>query len=67
MIIIGHSLVQLSMSGANVKLYQGNNLLRTLNVPINEQGTLWTVFEIEKGNLKILNEMSAESNPSRIK
>lgn len=58
---------QLSMSGANVKLYKGNDLIRTINVPINAQGNLWTVFEIENGELKIVNTMSFESRPSNIK
>lgn len=43
---------ELSMSGASVKLYKGNELIRTFNVPINAQGNLWTVFTIENGVLK---------------
>lgn len=43
---------QLSMSGANVKLYKGNNLLKTFNAPVNVEGNQWTVFAIENGNLK---------------
>lgn len=46
---------QLSMSGASVKLYQGNKIVRTFNVPINVQGTTWHVFDIEKDGPKSLN------------
>ncbi len=57
---------QLSLSGANVKVYQGNDLLRTYNVPINIGGTVWDVFEIKNGVINTLNTMSYQSSPESV-
>lgn len=51
----------LSNSGAVVKVYMGNTLARTFNVPSNQGGTLWTVFELEGNNIKPINTLSFES------
>jgi hypothetical protein len=52
----------LGQSGAKVEVYgDGNRLIYTLNVPPQE-GTLWTVFEInESGHVEPINDMSYES------
>ena len=49
---------ELSLSGASVRIYKGNNLVRTYNVPVNMEGTLWTVFEIRDGNLYQINTIT---------
>jgi len=48
----------LSLSGAKVMLYRGNELLETYNVPINMTGNLWTVFEIEDNMIISKNKLS---------
>jgi hypothetical protein len=53
----------LSLSGASVKLYQGNELIKTYNVPINVWGTQWDVFEIDNGVINNLNTMGCQSSP----
>lgn len=46
----------LSMSGAVVRLFKGDTLLRTYNVPTDTEGTVWNVFSVdEKGKVKALN------------
>jgi len=57
----------LSNSGAQVRVYRGNNLIATFNVPANQEGTLWTVFEIDGDTITPINTMSYESNPSVVK
>lgn len=42
----------LSNSNAQVKVYKGNALIRTYNVPKNKKGNLWNVFEINNGDIK---------------
>ena len=53
----------LSLSGAQVKLYNGNELINTFNVPVNQGGTLWNVFELENGTLRKINTMEYVSDP----
>ena len=60
------SSTELSMSGAKVKLYCGNTLLATYNVPINVAGNIWNVFEIEGDTVQTINTMGSKSNPSMI-
>ncbi len=50
----------LSNSGATVQVLRGDQLLMTYHVPINQGGTLWTVFSYDSTTRKIttLNEMS---------
>ncbi|SHO49389.1 YfaP family protein [Anaerocolumna xylanovorans] len=56
----------LSLSGASVKIYRGNDLIMTYNVPINERGNLWRVFEINNGVINTLNTMSYQSSSDDI-
>lgn len=60
------SSTELSMSGAKVKLYCGNTLLATYNVPINVAGNIWNVFEIEGDTVRTINTMGSKSNLSMI-
>ena len=53
---------ELSLSGAQVKLYiAGHEEPIIYNVP-NQAGTLWKVFSIENGQVTAINEMSFHSN-----
>ncbi|HEY9764889.1 MAG TPA: hypothetical protein V6C82_00915, partial [Chroococcales cyanobacterium] len=52
----------LAGSDAQVKVYQGCNLLASFNVPKSKEGTLWTVFQLDNGVVTPLNRMSYESN-----
>jgi len=56
---------ELSLSGATIEVYFGTSEVYTLNVP-NQNGTLWTVFEINNGVLELVNNMSFESSPSSV-
>lgn len=58
----------LSNSGAQVKVYRGNQLLATYNVPTNQDGTLWTVFAYDSTTKKItmINDMSYESTAGNV-
>ncbi len=57
----------LSNSGAQVRVYRGDNLIATFNVPANQEGTLWTVFEIDGDTIMPINTMSYESSPSVVR
>ncbi len=57
----------LSNSGAQVKVYQGDRLVRTFNVPTNRGGTLWTVFELDGTTITPINSMSYESEVQDIR
>lgn len=56
----------LSLSGAQVKLYHGNDEVVVFHVPINVSGTLWEVFEIDNGVIKTINKLSFHENPGTI-
>lgn len=56
----------LSMSGAVVRVYKGNDLITTYNVPQNKEGTVWHVFEITKDGIVSINEFEYNSNVSLI-
>lgn len=58
----------LSRSGAQVRVYKGNALLQTFNVPPGRGGTLWTIFEMDGTTAAItpINRMSYQSVPSNI-
>lgn len=57
----------LSNSGAIVRLYKGNQLLRTFNVPSGYDGTEWDVFSLDSnGKITTINTMTYNSNPSNI-
>ena len=56
----------LSLSGAQIKLYiAGRSDPIIYNVP-NLEGTLWTVFSVEDGEVTSINTMSYESNPRTV-
>jgi hypothetical protein len=50
----------LSNSGAQVKVYQGNNLVATFNVPTGQAGTVWTVFELNGSTITPINTISPD-------
>ena len=57
----------LSASGAIVRVYNGNTLLRTYNVPADRKGTVWNVFSIDKnGSITDLNTFEYISDPEKI-
>lgn len=56
----------LSMSGAVVRVYKGNDLITTYNVPQNKEGTVWHVFEITEEGISSINEFEYNSNVSNI-
>jgi len=57
----------LSNSGAQVRVYRGSNLVATFNVPANQGGTLWTVFEMSGNTINPINTMSYESAPTIVR
>lgn len=44
-----------------MRIYAGNNLLKTYNVPMNEIGTVWHVFDITENGIETVNEFYNES------
>lgn len=57
----------MSLSGAQVKVYRGNSIVSTFNVPNNQVGTVWTVFEINENDEIIpINTMTNESDPNGV-
>ncbi len=52
----------LSLSNATVRVYRGNNLVATFNVPNNRGGTLWTVFELNGNTITPINTMSYQGS-----
>jgi hypothetical protein len=56
----------LSASQAQVRVYRGSDLFAIFNVPLDQAGTLWTVFEIEGPLIRPINTMGFESNPGAI-
>ena len=57
----------LSNSGARVRVYRGAQLIHTFHVPSNQEGTLWTVFEIANNTIVPVNQMSYSANPEATK
>jgi len=47
----------LSKAGAMVQIYKNNQLLKTYTVPLEQRGTIWTVFAIENGEIIDKNEV----------
>ncbi|WP_062108829.1 carboxypeptidase regulatory-like domain-containing protein [Bacillus niameyensis] len=47
----------LANSSARVQIYRGNTLLETYNVPVNQAGNSWRVFEIRDGEIVTINKM----------
>lgn len=59
--------MELSKSGAIVKVYKGNSLLKTYEVPKNRKGTLWTVFKIaSNGEILDMNIMGYQKNANKV-
>lgn len=56
----------LSMSGAKVELYQGDALIAVYNVPVDQIGTVWNVFEIEDGTVRTINTFENISSTSDV-
>lgn len=57
----------LSNSGAVVRLYKGNQLLRTFNVPTGYGGTEWDVFSLKAdGTIISINTMTYNSDPQSV-
>jgi hypothetical protein len=52
----------LSNSGATVQVYLGNSLAATYNVPTNQAGTVWTVFELNGTTLGQVNTISGDES-----
>lgn len=48
----------LGNSGARVQLYRGSSLIATYDVPANQPGTTWTVFELNGNTITPINQMS---------
>lgn len=56
----------LSNSGAQIKVYQGGGLVATFNVPVNQIGTLWTVFEFNGTTITPVNTMTNVSSSTSV-
>jgi Carboxypeptidase regulatory-like domain/Fibronectin type III domain len=56
----------LSKSGAQVKVYRGDALVAAFNVPVNQGGTLWTVFELDGTTITPINALSYEADSYNI-
>jgi len=56
----------LSNSDAQVRVYRAGNLVANFSVPTNQEGTLWTVFEMSGETITSVNRMSHESSSSNI-
>lgn len=57
----------MSLSGAQVKVYNGEALKATFNVPTNKVGTVWEVFEVDNGVFKPINTFYNESNSGNVR
>jgi hypothetical protein len=52
----------LSNSGAQVKVYNSTGLAATFNVPANQGGTIWEVFELSGGTITPINLFSYDNS-----
>ncbi len=52
----------LSNSGAQVKVYQSGGLVATYNIPSNQGGTIWAVFELSGTTLTPVNTFSYDTS-----
>jgi hypothetical protein len=59
------SSVALANSGARVDVYRGSSLISSF-FPPPQDGTLWTVFELQGEQLTAVNTMTYESNPTSV-
>lgn len=51
---------EMSLSGANVKVYMGSSLVKEYNVPTNVAGYVWNVFKIENGRIIDINAYGSD-------
>ena len=51
---------EMALSGAVVKVYKGTELLRTYQVPTDQTGIVWNVFELKNDVITTLNTMTGE-------
>lgn len=58
--------IALSNSGAQVKVFRGSSVIATFDVPANQEGTLWTVFELNGDTITPVNTMSFQSEETAI-
>lgn len=56
----------LSLSGAEVRVYRGSYLIAVFPVPSNKIGTVWTVFELDGDKIIPVNTFSNEPNSGNI-
>lgn len=56
----------MSQSQAQVRVYKGANLVASFNVPINQPGTLWEVFELDGTDIRPLNNMLFSVAPTSL-
>ena len=56
----------LSNSSAQVRVYDNSGLIANYNVPPNNEGTLWTVFELNNGTITPINTFSYVSDPGGV-
>jgi len=56
----------LSNSSATIQIYRNNTIFSTYNIPVNKEGTLWTVFELNDNSITPINQLTYESNPGNI-
>lgn len=57
----------LSSSGAVVKLYKGDTLLKTYYVPVDKVGTVWRVFSVDaEGNITDINYFYNQSSAGSV-
>ncbi len=58
--------LRMTQSKATVRVYRGDQQIALMTAP-GGGGTLWKVFEISNGQLRAVNQLSDEPDPSRIK
>ncbi|MFO7789019.1 MAG: hypothetical protein R6V32_00465 [Bacteroidales bacterium] len=51
---------RISKSGATVRVYVGDNLVKTINIKEGQRGNLWKVFTFSGGRFNVLNEVAAK-------
>lgn len=60
--------IHMSESGAQVKVYAGEQLIATYNIPTGNVGTLWHVFDFDATSRQLIavNEFSNQERPSSV-
>ena len=58
----------MSLSGAQVKVYVGNEIIATYNIPANTVGTLWHVFDFDaaQGRIIPVNQLTNHESASSV-